>query len=262
MSERQVMIAVVRQHLLRAQQRMKLQADKKRSERSFSVGDMVYLKLQPYVQSSLAPRAHQKLSFRYFGPYKTLEAIGTVAYKLELPPGSSIHPVFHVSLLKPAPPHKSQVSADIPESDFGLQVPELILTRRLHPRQNGAVAQVLVKWSNMDVDLATWEDAEALHQKFPLAPAWGHAGSQGEGVSAPFHLRHLKTLGLEGVNDAGPGALESSAHNGQASAVPASQLRISSAKARRRDKLVNIKPISIILLLLNRPSSVRYSYRC
>jgi len=181
MSERQVMIAAVRQHLLRAQQRMKLQADKKRSERSFSVGDMVYLKLQPYVQSSLAPRAHQKLSFRYFGPYKILEAIGTVAYKLELPPGSSIHPVFHVSLLKPAPPHKSQVSTDIPESDFGLQVPELILKRRLHPRQDGAVAQVLVKWSNMDVDLATWEDAEALHQKFPLAPAWGHAGSQGEG---------------------------------------------------------------------------------
>jgi len=78
MSERQVMMAAVRQHLLRAQQRMKLQADKKRSERSFSVGDMVYLKLQPYVQSSLAPRAHQKLSFRYFGPYKILEAIGTV----------------------------------------------------------------------------------------------------------------------------------------------------------------------------------------
>lgn len=82
LSERSTMLASVRQHLLRAQQRMKHQADKKRSERSFSVGDYVYLKLQPYVQSSLAPRAHQKLSFRYFGPHKILDKIGAVAYKL------------------------------------------------------------------------------------------------------------------------------------------------------------------------------------
>ena len=80
---------------------------------------------------------------------------------------------------------------------------------------------------------------------------------KGTGVSAPFHLRRLKTMGLEGVSDDGPGAHESSAHNGQASVVPASQQGISSAKARRRDKLVNIKPISVILSLLNRPSSVR-----
>lgn len=99
----------VRRHLLRAQQRMKAQADKRRSERSFNVGDSVYLKLQPYVQSSLAPRAHLKLSFRYYGPYTVLERIGPVAYKLALPPSSSIHPVFHVSLLKPAPSTKYTV---------------------------------------------------------------------------------------------------------------------------------------------------------
>ena len=72
-SERATMLAAVRQHLLRAQQRMKSQADKKRSDRSFAVGDMVYLKLQPYVQSSLAPRSNQKLSFKYFSPYKSAE---------------------------------------------------------------------------------------------------------------------------------------------------------------------------------------------
>jgi hypothetical protein len=37
---------LIQQHLCRAQQRMKQQADKKRSERSFVVGDKVYLKLQ------------------------------------------------------------------------------------------------------------------------------------------------------------------------------------------------------------------------
>jgi ribosomal protein L21E len=45
---------LVQQQLLRAQQRMKSQADKKIMDRSFQVGDSVYLKLQPYVQTSIA----------------------------------------------------------------------------------------------------------------------------------------------------------------------------------------------------------------
>jgi len=49
LGERATMLSSVRQHLLRAQQRMKHQADKRRSERSFQIGDYVYLKLQPYV---------------------------------------------------------------------------------------------------------------------------------------------------------------------------------------------------------------------
>lgn len=69
LSERELMHQLVHQHLLRAQDRMKRQADKHRVERQFAVGDMVYLKLQPYVQSSIAARAHHKLSFKFFGPY-------------------------------------------------------------------------------------------------------------------------------------------------------------------------------------------------
>jgi ribosomal protein L21E len=57
------MSQVIKQHLLRAQARMKLQADKKRSKIQFAIGDKVFLKLQPYVQSFLAHRAHQKLAF-------------------------------------------------------------------------------------------------------------------------------------------------------------------------------------------------------
>ena len=71
---------LIRQHLMRAQDRMKRQADKGRSERV-----------------SLTRRANHKLSFRFFGSYKIVESLGSVAYKLELPPSSSIHPVFHVS---------------------------------------------------------------------------------------------------------------------------------------------------------------------
>jgi hypothetical protein len=119
LADRSTMLDLVRQQLLRAQQRMKLQADKRRSERSFQVGDMVYLKLQPYVQAYLAPRAHQKLSYRYFGPYKILSRIGDVTYKLDLSASSSVHPVFHVSLLKSAPSTKYPLSAAVERSLFG-----------------------------------------------------------------------------------------------------------------------------------------------
>jgi hypothetical protein len=97
LAERELVMASARQHLLRMQQRMKFQADKNRRERVFAVGDKVFLRLQPYIQSSVVKRANHKLTFKFFGPYKVVERVGEVAYKLELPPSRRVHPVFHVS---------------------------------------------------------------------------------------------------------------------------------------------------------------------
>ena len=38
---------------------------------------------------------------------------------------------------------------------------------------------MLVRWSNLPIQLSTWKDEDALRQDFPRAPAWGQAVSQG-----------------------------------------------------------------------------------
>ena len=86
--------------MARAQQRMKDYADGKRKDVQFSEGEYVFVKLQPYRQSSVALRRNQKLSMKYFGPFKIIERVGPVAYKLQLPDTARIHPIFHISLLK------------------------------------------------------------------------------------------------------------------------------------------------------------------
>lgn len=72
-------------------------ADLKRKEQEFEEGEWVYIRLQPYFQTSVAHQRNLKLTSRNFEPYKVLRKVGVVAYTLDLPPSSRIHPTLHVS---------------------------------------------------------------------------------------------------------------------------------------------------------------------
>lgn len=187
-SERNQLSAFLQQQLQRAQLRMKHQADKGRSERSFAVGDHVFLKLQPYTQSSVVNRPYPKLAFKFFGPFEILEKIGQSAYRLQLPDSSLIHPVFHVSQLKAHVPDHTPVFTSLPHPvvlDAADVWPEEILDRRLVKKGNAAHVQVLIKWSSLPAHQATWEDYEVLKTRFPSAPAWGQAVSPAGGTVTP-----------------------------------------------------------------------------
>ena len=79
---------------------MKKYADLNRTERQFSEGELVYLKMQPYRETSLGPQNSLKLTSKWYGPFRILKKIGRVAYKLQLPEDAQIHDVFHVIQLK------------------------------------------------------------------------------------------------------------------------------------------------------------------
>lgn len=168
--KREAMNVILQEAIKQAQHKYKFYADKNRKEANFQVGDWVFLKLQPYRQISVAVRKHLKLSHKFYGPYMVLEKIGLVAYKLQLPRGSLVHPVFHVSLLKKKVGTKYSVSTELPklgpEGQF-LVYPYKLMEGRTVKKGNHAVVQWLIQWSHSIPEDATWEDSASIREQFP-----------------------------------------------------------------------------------------------
>lgn len=158
LQDRDAALVLLREHLNKAQQVMKLKADEHRREVEFAVGDMVFLKIRPYRQKSLARRANEKLAARFYGPFEVEARVGPVAYRLKLPAGSKIHNTFHVSQIKkvvgeikefnPLPTHLS--SEGVLEAE-----PEEVWDTRVN--QGTGQEEVLVKWRGLPAFDCTWE---------------------------------------------------------------------------------------------------------
>jgi hypothetical protein len=76
----------------------------------------VFLRLQPYKQTSLKAEHCQKLAPKFYSPYTVIKCVGQVAYQLALPSQSKLHPVFQVSCLKKVIGTRCQIQTNLPES--------------------------------------------------------------------------------------------------------------------------------------------------
>ncbi|WMV07948.1 hypothetical protein MTR67_001333 [Solanum verrucosum] len=86
--------------LLAAHSRQKKYTDHKVRDTAFQTGENVLLKVSP-MKGVMIFGKKGKLSPRYIGPFEVLECVGSVAYRLALPPNKSgVHPIFHIFMLK------------------------------------------------------------------------------------------------------------------------------------------------------------------
>ena len=145
-------------NLTKAQDQMKRYVDKKRIMKEFEIGDWVYLKLRPHRQQSVVRRIHQKLAPKYYGPYKIVQKLGAVTYKLQLPLSSRVHPIFHISQLKQAM-GSHEANMELPKELEATNEEVIILEKVLASRElvKGAhiKKQLLIRWKGSTVEDAT-----------------------------------------------------------------------------------------------------------
>jgi hypothetical protein len=184
LANRDQLLAKLKMNLLRAQQTMKTQVDRKRHDVTMQVGDEVLVKLQPYRQNSAVLRKNQKLSMKYFGPFKIIAKVGTIAYKLQLPSTARIHPVFHVSQLKVYKGNVQEPYMPLPltVTEVGpIMQPIQVLATRTILRGIHQVQQILVQWENGLQEEATWEDLEDIEASYPKFNLEDKVDFKGEG---------------------------------------------------------------------------------
>nr|GFA40334.1 putative reverse transcriptase domain-containing protein [Tanacetum cinerariifolium] len=152
-------------------QSSKSYADLKHKPMEFQVGDKVMLKVSPW-KGVIRFGKRGKLNPRYVRPFKVLEEIGKVTYKLELPEElSRVHNTFHVSNLKKC--HANEplaVSLDGLHFDDKLhfvEEPMEIVDREVKRSKRSRIPLVKVRWNSKRGPEFTWEREDQFRKKYP-----------------------------------------------------------------------------------------------
>ncbi|KAL2243376.1 UNVERIFIED_CONTAM: Transposon Tf2-11 polyprotein [Sesamum indicum] len=159
-------VDIVRSCLETAQKRMKKYADQNRRFIEFNAGDL-----------------------KYVGPLPVLRRIGTVAYKVELPPWWKIHNVFHVSQLKKYSVDKeddTRNQSSRPQLELKKtkeKVAEAILDHRVTSTAKKDHTEYLVKWRGCSSKENTWERVTNLKAFLPLVEAYHASVALGTSLS-------------------------------------------------------------------------------
>ncbi|KAL4010599.1 hypothetical protein IC575_030101 [Cucumis melo] len=190
LKERDLTLAALKDHLQLAQDQMKRYADKKRRNVEYEVGDLVFEKIRPYRQLSLRRKRNEKLSSKYFEPYKIFERIGPIAYKLELSDSSSIHHVFNVSQLKKLIGENINVQPTIQQINENFEwetKPTEVVDYRKTKTRNW---EVMVSWERLPIHEATQEEYEDMQHRYPNFHLEDKVNLEGRGNVKPPVIHH------------------------------------------------------------------------
>lgn len=162
-----------------AQMKSKYYYDLKHKDTSFPVGSLVYVTLHKgYKIKSPLPK---KLQPRRIGPFKVLERVGRLAYRLDINPTYAVHPVFSVAQLEPAPsspdpfhrpsPAPQPITIDGTDDNYEIE-------RILDVRQSRGRTEYLIKWKGYGDEHNVWYDKEDLPRAQRLIKEF-HKSQQG-----------------------------------------------------------------------------------
>ncbi|GJZ30095.1 hypothetical protein Tco_0575142 [Tanacetum coccineum] len=154
-----------------ARDRQKSYANLKRKPIEFQVGDKVMLKVSPW-KGVVRFGKRGKLNPRYVGPFKVIERVGEVTYKLELPKElSRVHNTFHVSNRKKC--HTDEpltVPLDGLHLDDKLRFveePLEVVGREVKRLKQSRIPLVKVRWNSKRDPEFTWECEDQFKKKYP-----------------------------------------------------------------------------------------------
>nr|GEY50077.1 putative reverse transcriptase domain-containing protein [Tanacetum cinerariifolium] len=154
-------IVQIKNRLLTAMSRQKSYADLKRRLTEFEVGDKVMLKVSPW-RGVIRFGKRGKLNPRFIGPFKVIERIRPVAYKLELPDKlRGIHDTFHVSNLKRCFVNDDVVipldEVQLDDKLHFVEEPVEIMDREVKRLKQSRISIVKVRWNSRRGLEFTWE---------------------------------------------------------------------------------------------------------
>nr|GFB09342.1 putative reverse transcriptase domain-containing protein [Tanacetum cinerariifolium] len=164
-------IVQIKQRMQAARDRQKSYADLKHKPMEFQVEDKVMLKVSPW-KGVVRFDKRGKLNPKYVGPFKVLERVGDIAYKLDLPEElSRVHNTFHVSNLKKC--HADEPLAvpldglHFDDKLHFMEEPVEIVDREVKRLKRSRISLVKVRWNSKRGPEFTWECEDQFRKKYP-----------------------------------------------------------------------------------------------